>query len=149
MKTAVFMGIIFYSFTLLIHFLIISKSIPFTWVNGGRSESFAEQLPITVINIVISIIGVVFTLIVGGIKLYKYKRVITVICWFFVVLWSVGFIQQLFGTPFEKMVCSLVLLIGVISNLRMAIEKNSPSKKPKWASWEVRLSPAACMAFFH
>jgi hypothetical protein len=123
MKTAVFMGIIFYSLTILIHFLIISKSIPFTWVNGGRSESFAEQLPISVINIVISIIGVVFTLIVGRIKLYKYKRGITVICWFFVVLWSFGFIQQLFGTPFEKMLCSLVLLIGVISNLRMAIEK--------------------------
>lgn len=124
MNTAVFMGIVFYSLTLLIHFLIISKSIPFTWVNGGRSESFAEQLPISVINILISIIGVVFTLIVGRIKLYKYKRVITVICWFFVVLWSFGFIQQLFGTPFEKIVCSLVLLIGVISNLRMAIEKN-------------------------
>jgi hypothetical protein len=123
MKTAVFMGIIFYSLTILIHFLIISKRIPFTWVNGGRSESFAEQLPISVINIVISIIGVVFTLIVGRIKLYKYKRGITVICWFFVVLWSFGFIQQLFGTPFEKMVCSLVLLLGVISNLRMAIEK--------------------------
>ncbi|WP_419394128.1 hypothetical protein [Cytobacillus praedii] len=123
MKTAVFMGIIFYSLTILIHLLIISKSIPFTWVNGGRSESFAEQLPISVINIVISIIGVVFTLIVGRIKLYKYKIGITVICWFFVVLWSFGFIQQLFGTPFEKIVCSLVLLIGVISNLRMAIEK--------------------------
>ncbi|MFE1244220.1 hypothetical protein ACFW35_08835 [Fictibacillus sp. NPDC058756] len=123
MKTAVFMGIIFYSLTILIHFLIISKSIPFIWVNGGRSESFAEQLPISVVNIVISIIGVVFTLIVGRIKLYKYKRGITVICWFFVILWSFGFIQQLFGTPFEKMVCSLVLLIGVISNLRMAIEK--------------------------
>ncbi|KZE68871.1 hypothetical protein AWM68_00935 [Fictibacillus phosphorivorans] len=123
MKTAVYIGIIFYSFTILIHFLIIGKSIPFTWVNGGRSESFAEQLPISVINIVISIIGVVFTLIVGRIKRYKYKRGITVICWFFVVLWSFGFIQQLFGTPFEKMVCSLVLLIGVISNLRLAIEK--------------------------
>lgn len=123
MKTAVFMGIIFYSLTILIHFLIISKSIPFTWVNGGRSESFVEQLRISVINLVISIIGVVFTLIVGRIKLNKYKRGITVICWFFVVLWSFGFIQQLFGTPFEKMVCSLVLLIGVISNLRMAIEK--------------------------
>ncbi|WP_057763063.1 hypothetical protein [Cytobacillus praedii] len=123
MKTAVFMGIIFYSLTILIHLLIISKSIPFTWINGGRSESFAEQLPISVINIVISIIGVVFTLIVGRINLYKYKRGITVICWFFVVLWSFGFIQQLFGTPFEKIVCSLVLLIGVISNLRMAIEK--------------------------
>ena len=123
MKTAVFMGIIFYSLTILIHVLIITKIIPFTWVNGGRSESFAEQLPITVINIVISIIGLVFTVIVGRIKLYKYKRGITIICWFFVVLWSFGFIQQLFGTPFEKMVCSLVLLIGVITNLRMAIEK--------------------------
>jgi len=123
MKTAVYMGIIFYSLTILIHLLIISKSIPFIWVNGGRSESFAEQLPISVINLVISMIGVVFTLIVGRIKLYKYKRGITVLCWFFVVLWSFGFIQQLFGTPFEKMVCSLVLLIGVISNLRMAIEK--------------------------
>ncbi|CEG27204.1 hypothetical protein [Bacillus sp. B-jedd] len=123
MKTAVFLGIIFYSLTILIHFLIISKRIPFTWVNGGRSESFADQLPISVVNIVISIIGVVFTLIVGRVNLYKYKRGINVICWFFVVLWSFGFIQQLFGTPFEKMVCSLVLLIGVISNLRMAIEK--------------------------
>ena len=123
MKTAVFMGIIFYSLTIFIHILIISKSIPFTWVNGGRSESFAEQLPITVINIVISIIGVVFTLTVGRIKRYKYKRGITIICWFFVALWSFGFIQQLLGTPFEKIVCSLVLLIGVISNLRMAIEK--------------------------
>lgn len=123
LKTAVLMGIIFYSLTSLIHVLIISKSIPFTWVNGGRSDSFAEQLPISVINIVISIIGVIFTSIVGRIKLYKYKKGITVICWFFVVLWSFGFIQQLFGTPFEKTVCSLVLLIGVISNLRMAIER--------------------------
>ena len=122
MKTAVNMGICFYSLTILIHVLIISGIIPFTWVNGGRSESFATQLPISIINIIISIIGGVFTLIVGGNILYKYKRGITVICWFFVVLWSFGFIQQLLGTPFEKMVCSLVLLLGVISNLRMAIE---------------------------
>ncbi|MRX74343.1 hypothetical protein GJU40_19680 [Bacillus lacus] len=124
MKTAVFMGIIFYSLSILIQLLIISKNIPFTWVNGGRSESFAEQLPISVVNIVISIIGVGFIWIVGRNKPPKYKRGITVICWFFVVLWSFGFIQQLFGTPFEKMVCSLVLLIGVIANLRMAIEKS-------------------------
>jgi len=123
MKTAVSMGIVFYSLTIFIHFLIINKRIPFTWVNGGRSESFAEQLPLSVISILISIIGVVFTLIIGQRKLDKYKRTLTVICWFFVVLWSFGFVQQLFGTPFEKMVCSFVLLIGVISNLRMAIEK--------------------------
>lgn len=123
MKTAVFMGICFYSLVILLHVLIISGIIPFTWVNGGRSESFAAQQPLSIISIIISIFGGVFTLIVGGNKFYKYKRVITVICWFFVVLWSFGFIQQLLGTPFEKLVCSLILLLGVISNMRMAIEK--------------------------
>ncbi len=123
MKTAVFMGMCFYSLTILLHFLIISGIIPFTWVNGGRSEALATQLPISIINTIISIIGGVFTLIVGGNILYLYKRGITVICWFFVVLWSFGFIQQLLGTPFEKMVISLLLLLGIISNLRMAIER--------------------------
>lgn len=123
MKTAVFIGIIFYFLTICIHVLIISGIIPFTWVNGGRSDSFATQLPISIISIFISIIGGVFTLIVGRNLLFTYKRGITTICWLFVVLWSFGFIQQLLGTPFEKMVCSLILFLGVISNLRMAIEK--------------------------
>jgi hypothetical protein len=126
MKTAIFMGICFYSLTILIHILIISGIIPLTWVNGGRSESFATQLPISVINIIISIIGGVFTLLVGGNLLNKYKRGTTVMLWFFVVLWSIGYIQQLLGTPFEKMVCSFILLLGIISNLRMAIEKRQP-----------------------
>ncbi|SDO17517.1 hypothetical protein SAMN05518871_11193 [Psychrobacillus sp. OK028] len=125
MKTAVYMGICFYSFTFLIQVLIISGIIPFTWVNGGRSESLATQIPISIINIIISIIGGVFTLIVGGNMLYKYKRGINVMCWIFVVLWSFGFIQQLLGTPFEKMVMSLILLLGVVSHMRMAIEKIS------------------------
>jgi hypothetical protein len=123
LKTAIFMGICFYSLTILIHILIISGIIPLTWVNGGRSESFATQLSISIINIMISIIGGVFTLLVGGTILNKYKRGITVLLWFFVVLWSIGFIQQLLGTPFEKMVCSFILLLGIIANLRMAIEK--------------------------
>ncbi len=123
MKTAVNMGICFYSLTILIQVLIISGIIPFTWVNGGRSESLATQLPISIINIIISIIGGAFTILIGRNILYKHKKGITVICWFFVVLWSFGFIQQLLGTPFEKIVMSLILLLGVISNMRMAIEK--------------------------
>lgn len=123
MKTAVYMGICFYSLTLLIHVLIISGIIPLNWVNGGRSDSIATQLPISILNFMFCIIGGIFTLIVGANRLYKFNREISVILWFFVILWSFGFIQQLFGTPFEKMVCSLLLLLGVISNLRMAIEK--------------------------
>ncbi|MBS2967799.1 hypothetical protein J9317_03290 [Metabacillus sp. KIGAM252] len=123
LKTAVFLGVVFYSLTLLIHVLIITGIIPFTWVNGGRSESFAAQLPISIFSIMICIFGGVFTLLAGEVRFNQYKRGITGICWFFVVLWSVGLILQLLGTPFEKMVCSFILVLGVISNLRMAIEK--------------------------
>jgi len=125
LKTAVFMGIIFYSLTILLHLLILSGIIPLTWVNGGRSESFATQLPISIINIFISIIGGVFTLFISRNALKKYRRGITIICWLFVVLWSVGLVQQLLGTPFEKMVCSFILLLGVISNLIMAIKNKN------------------------
>jgi hypothetical protein len=123
LKSAVMMGICFYSLTVFIHVLIISGLIPFTWVNGGRSETFATQLPISMISMIIAIIGGVFTLVVGRNKVTKFKRGMTALLWFFVVFWSIGFIQQLLGTPFEKMVCSFILLLGVISHLRMAIEK--------------------------
>jgi hypothetical protein len=123
MKSAVMMGICFYSFTVFIHVLIISGIIPFTWVNGGRSETFAIQLPISMISIIIAIISGVFILVVGRNKVTKFRRGITALLWFFVFFWSIGFIQQLLGTPFEKMVCSFILLLGVISHLRMAIEK--------------------------
>ncbi|WP_338780100.1 hypothetical protein [Metabacillus sp. FJAT-52054] len=123
MNTAVFIGISFYSLTILLHVLIISGTIPFTWVNGGRSESFSAQLPISVISAFIAVFGGVFTLLAGGIIPNPFKRVITVICWFFAAIWAFGLILQLLGTPFEKMVCSFILLLGLISNLRMAIEK--------------------------
>ena len=122
-KTAVFMAICFYALTILLHVLVMMGIIPYTWVNGGRSESIATQLPLSIISIIIAIIGGFFSLIAGGIIRSKYKRGITVICWLFVAFWSIGFIQQLLGTSFEKMVCSFLLLLGIVSNLRMAIEK--------------------------
>lgn len=123
MRTTVIMGCCFYSMVILIHILIIMGIIPLTWVNGGRSESMENQLPLSILNSIIAIIGGLFTITVGANIQLKFNRWITTICWFFVILWTYGFIQQLFGTLFEKMVCSLILFLGVISTLRMAIEK--------------------------
>lgn len=123
LNTAVLMAISFYALTMGLHVLIISRVIPFTWVNGGRSDSFETQLPISVAGIVVCLIGVIFTLLAGGNTRYLHKRIRTIICWFFVVLWTFGFFQQLLGTPFEKLFCSLLVLLGVISHIRMAIEK--------------------------
>lgn len=121
-KTAVNMGIWFYTLTLLLHVLILCGVIPFTIVNGGRSQDFETHVPISILNIIISLIGGIFTLIIGG-NLLKHKKGIIVVCWFFVALWSFGFAQQLVGTTFERLFCSILLLLGVIANLRMAIEK--------------------------
>ncbi|TXC92956.1 hypothetical protein FS935_01825 [Metabacillus litoralis] len=123
LKTAIITGIYFYFLTIFIHILIVSGWIPLNWVNGGRSGSFATQLPISILNIMISISGVLFTSMYRTNTLLKFKRGITIICWLFVFLWTFGFIQQLFGTPFEKIICSPLLFLGVMSNLRMAVEK--------------------------
>lgn len=123
LKTAVCMGICFYSLIILIHVLIIGGIIPLTWINGGRSESMAAQLPISIINIIISIIGGIFTLTASRTIPYTSRRIITFVYWLLAILWFFGLVQQLLGTTFEKMVCSLLLLLGILSNLRMAVEK--------------------------
>lgn len=125
LNTAVCMGICFYSVTILIHVLIIGGIIPLAWINGGRSESMAAQLPLSIMGIIISIIGGIFTLTATRTIPYTHRRKITFVYWLFVILWLFGFVQQLLGTPFEKGVCSLLLLLGTLSNLRMAVEKGS------------------------
>ncbi|WP_123921880.1 hypothetical protein [Terribacillus saccharophilus] len=122
MKTAVLLGICFYSFTILIHVLVISGILPYTWVNGGRSDSFANQLQLSIISIVVCIIGGLFTFFAAENKARRFNRGITIICWFLVVMCFVGLIQQLLGTAFEKGVCSFIVLLGIISNLRLAVE---------------------------
>ncbi|MFP7478478.1 hypothetical protein [Terribacillus saccharophilus] len=122
MKTAVLLGICFYAFTILLHILVISGIIPYTWVNGGRSDSFAAQFQLSIISMIICMIGGLFTFFVAGNKAGRFNRGITIVCWFLVVLCSVGLIQQLLGTAFEKGVCSFIVLLGIISNLRIAVE---------------------------
>lgn len=122
MKTAVLLGICFYSFTILIHALVISGILPYTWVNGGRSDSFANQLQLSIISIGICIIGGLFTYFAAGNIAGRFNRGITIICWLLVVICSFGLIQQLLGTAFEKGVCSFIVLLGIISNLRLAVE---------------------------
>lgn len=123
LRTAVVMGMCFYALTFLIQLLILTRKIPLAWINGGRSKSLKAQLPISIVNMFISIIGGAFTIMMGKNMSHKYNRGRTVLAWFFVALWSFGFIQQLLGTLFEKKVMSFVLLLGVISSLRIAIEK--------------------------
>ncbi|PAD21527.1 hypothetical protein CHH64_08515 [Terribacillus saccharophilus] len=122
MKTAILLGICFYTLTILIHVLVISGILPYTWVNGGRADSFATQFQLSIISIIICIIGGLFTFFAAENRVGRFNRGITIICWFLVMLCSIGLIQQLLGTSFEKGVCSFIVLLGIISNLRLAVE---------------------------
>ncbi|MFP7494574.1 hypothetical protein SFC66_12350 [Terribacillus saccharophilus] len=121
-KTAILLGLCFYTLIILIHTLVISGILPYTWVNGGRSESFEAQIKISFISIIISIMGGLFTIFAGENKAVRFKRSVAVLSRFIVVLCFLGFIQQLLGTTFEKLVCSFIVLLGIISNLRLAVE---------------------------
>ena len=123
LKTAMNLGIVFYTVAIIVSILIMLGVIPYTWVNGGRSESFDAQLELTKINIIILAIGFIFNLVAGKLIPFKFKKVITVLCWFLFAYWCLSFIMQLIGTPFERFVISWTILIGVVANYRLAIEK--------------------------
>lgn len=122
-KTAYQLGGIFYLLTIFIHLLVISEILPFTWVNGGRSESFSDQLSISIISMIITIsVGIVLLILVKKSRNTP-NKFLSIVCWCLVIFYLLGFIQQLLGTPFEKFICSIILLIGILSHLRIAIEK--------------------------
>ena len=124
LPTAVWMSVIFYSLAITIQTLVITRVIPYNWVNGGFSESYDAQLALSINSIVLLVVMFVLTLIAGNVIKTKLKKTITIICWIMSAYWLIGLIMQLIGTPFERFVISWTILLGLISSLRLAIEKN-------------------------
>lgn len=118
--TSITLGIIFYLLTILIRILILINIIPLEWINGGRSLSLQTQLPLSISNLLISLLGIIF-LIYAFFNIGKKTTIF--ISRIFTALWLFGFLQQLLGTPFEKLVISIILLLGLISHFRVGLEK--------------------------
>ena len=123
LPTAVWMSVIFYSLAITVQTLVITKVIPYNWVNGGFSESYDAQLALSINSIVLLVVMFVLTLIAGKVIKTKLKKTITIICWIMSAYWLIGLIMQLIGTPFERFVISWTILLGLVSSLRLAIEK--------------------------
>lgn len=119
-NTSITLGIIFYLLTILIRILILINIIPLEWINGGRSLSLQTQLPLSISNLLISLLGIIF-LIYAFFNIGKKTTIF--ISRIFTALWLFGFLQQLLGTPFEKLVISIILLLGLISHFRVGLEK--------------------------
>jgi hypothetical protein len=106
----------FYSLGIAVHLLVIIKVIPYTWVNGGVSESYENQLTQSVTSIVIIAILFGFTRRIASRdavpKRWQYGALYVI-----VAFWLIGFIMQILGTSFERYIMSVILLLGVASHI--------------------------------
>lgn len=124
LKTAGSTCILISILTIIFHLLVIFKIMPFTWINGGMSETFEIALKTSFIGIVILLLWIPIYVVAGGwISLKKFKWLLTTLLWVIFVFSSVSIVLQFLGTPFEKMCTSFLSIINAIMTFRLAIEK--------------------------
>jgi len=125
LKFAGITALVFYCMLIATQLLVIVQIIPFTWINGGRSLSLEDQLPLSIFNIVVAFAGIVFTVFASGIRPSGHPKLITAVAWLLTIYWTIGLAMQFLGTMFEIVVVIPTALIGVFSHFRMAIEKRN------------------------
>lgn len=114
----------FYALATAIHVLVLIKVIPFTWVNGGRSNSFGEQAVQSglSIGILVALALVAFRQARKAPSLSKGGRALM---WCLVALWLVGLVQQLLGTTFELWVMFPIVALGLVGHLLVAMSRSA------------------------
>lgn len=118
--------------TIGVHLLVIFNVMPYTWINGGRSESFEIARQTSLRSILIFVFGIPITLLACDIIRIRWTKisivVISIWLWINFALTCFGFVEQLLGTPFEKSVMSVVCAVGAIVGIRLALEKRRAGK---------------------
>ena len=114
-------------FNIMVHMLVIFQIIPYTWVNGGRTESLAAAQELSVSSIIMTVVNVLIALVATRIIPIKFNRFAGITLSAFLILTLplsfIGIIQQFLGTMFEKIVMSVVTIIGFCFDTRIAFEK--------------------------
>ena len=112
---------------IIVHILVIANIIPYLWVNGGRTETFAEAQEISTSSIVIILVKILIALIASRIIPIRLNKFWGIFLSAFLVIilpvTLVGVIQQFLGTTFEKCVTGIVTIIGFCADTRIAFEK--------------------------
>lgn len=130
LNAAFVMATCFYGLTLLLHILVLVQVIPYNWVNGGHLNSYDEQIPVTFANMFIAVMGLLFNFYAKykrgqlGKNDGKSEKAMTIIFWVLTGIWTLSFLMQLLGTPFERYGLSILLILGIVSHLRLALATN-------------------------
>ena len=112
---------------IVLHILVIANIIPYLWVNGGRTETFAAAQQISTSSIIMLLVNILITLIASRIIPVRLNKFWGILLSTFLVITLpvtlVGVIQQFLGTTFEKCVTGIVTIIGFCADTRIAFER--------------------------
>lgn len=118
---AMIFGYLFYGLVVITHVFIITKIIPYTYVNGGRSTSYQAQVSLSKASIIIAAFGILFFSLNHFFPLLHQSLIYALIAFILTAYWLFGFVLQWLGTPFEKFIMSWIALLGVVSHLMLGL----------------------------
>lgn len=120
-------GVVIGGINIILHILVIANIIPYLWVNGGRTDTFAAAQQISTSSIVMTLVIILITLIASRIIPVRLNKFWGILLSVFLIITLpvtlVGVIQQFLGTTFEKCVTGIVTIIGFCAHTRIAFEK--------------------------
>jgi hypothetical protein len=119
-EDAILLGALFYCLTIIVHLAVLNNVIPLQWINGGMSETYESQLPLSIFNIALGLLGLVY------VQYASYKpssRTVKLIAYVLSITYGLALIMQLLGTPFEKIVMTPILLCGLLSHIRLSMNE--------------------------
>ena len=111
--------------SIIFHFLIVFRIIPYNIVWGGRIETLSQMYVFEMISLTINLfILVIIGIKAGHIKPYLHEKVVTFVLWGLVVLFLLNTIGNILSlNSFEAVVFTPVTMIAAIFCCRLAVEK--------------------------
>lgn len=112
---------------IVLHLLLMLNILPYTWVSGGMVQSFEQAYQISRMTIAITFITMLIKLLASEIiplKLNRFGRIVLSI--FLIINIPFDFLMvigQLLGTIFEKCFTSILTIILLLADFRLAVEK--------------------------
>ena len=124
-KQAIIIQIALLAIVLVFHILVLSEIIPFTIVWAGKINNIEEMRKLEIISICINCgMILIFLLQADYIQNKIPKRILNIIIWLLVVLFSLNTIGNLFAkSRFELYFFTPITFISALLCLRIVIEK--------------------------
>ena len=109
----------------LFHLLVLSGVIPYTITWGGKLRSLTQMRLMEFISLLVNtLLMVVISMKAGYMNPFLRPRTITLILWFFVVLFALNTVGNLFAeSMFEKLVFTPLTLVSAILCRRIVLER--------------------------